>query len=105
MIIYIKFSGQDLWGAEYLSWDLYGRNNMCSECAASLMLEVTQGGLHPSVDIGSNFHGATEYMRELLSHNPWSSDTSIGFGVPPGTLLLNKIGGKQPFFRFPQQGN
>ena len=71
------------------------RNAMCSHCASSLMLEITKGELY-GISIGStgeNYAGSTEYMRGLLSHEMWSGESSFGFGVPPGTVIRNKIGG------------
>ena len=87
--------GQTLWGAEYVAWNAFGSNAMCSQCAASLMLEVTQGGLYGiSGDINEIYGGPTGYMRGLLSHETWSGESSFGFGIPPGSVLRNKIGGK-----------
>lgn len=84
-----------MWGAEYLSWNYYGRNAMCSQCAASLMLEVTKGGLYGIPTSNPDlYEGATGYARGLLSHQMWSGESSFGFGIPPGSVLLNKIGGK-----------
>src|SRR3990167_1392137 len=95
-------SGQTLWGAEYLAWNYYGRNNMCTQCAASLMLEVTQAGLQKHNFPAENpYFARTKYFRGLLSNQPWSDETSVGYGVPPGTTLRNKIGGKIHFLLTP----
>lgn len=67
---------------------------MCSQCAASLMLEVTKGGLYGIPTSNPDlYEGPTGYMRGLLSHEMWSGESSFGFGIPPGSVLLNKIGG------------
>ena len=56
------------------------------------MLEVLAGELYQ--DRGPFQRSPTDYMRDLLSHVPWGDDTSFGYGVPPGTVISNKIGGK-----------
>ena len=66
---------------------------MCSQCAASLILEVLSGELYENR--GTFQRTPTEYMRNLLYHVSWGGDTSFGNGVPPGTVILNKIGGEK----------
>ena len=51
-------------------------------CSASLLLEIVKGKLHPE---------ATEYMIHLLSHQRRDGETSVGFGLPPGSLVYNKV--------------
>jgi len=50
-------------------------------CSASLLLEIVKGKLHPE---------ATEY---LLSHQRRDGETSVGFGLPPGSVIYNKVQG------------
>lgn len=58
-------------------------NLMCPRLAASLMLEISQGALHPAT---------RDYMLQLLVHVRWDEDAPFGFGLPPGTRYHNKPG-------------
>jgi hypothetical protein len=60
-----------------------GGNRMQARCAASLMMEIAKGRIEP---------GATTYMTGLLAHDRWGDNTSVGPGVPPGSVFHNKIG-------------
>lgn len=80
---YPSNSGNMPEGAEKLLIDIYGRNMMQPKCTASLMLEVAKGGIEPE---------ATDYMRSLLRTDRWSGHSSLGFGLPPGSVYENKIG-------------
>jgi protein phosphatase methylesterase 1 len=77
-------SGNSPQGAEAVSiFDFRGSNQMNPRLSASMMLDVVKGGLEPR---------ATGYMRSLLRTDRWDDDSSIGFGLPPGTIYENKIG-------------
>jgi hypothetical protein len=65
-----------------------GGNLMSPRLSASLMLEVVGGAIEAETGLA----GSTAYMRGLLAQDRWSDYSSIGFGLPPGTLLENKIG-------------
>jgi protein phosphatase methylesterase 1 len=76
-------SGSSPNGAESLAHSYRGGNRMQPKCSASLMLEIVKGAIEP---------GATAYMRDLLTHNPWGGGSELGFGLPPGSLYENKPG-------------
>lgn len=76
-------SGNSPNGAESLASSYRGGNRMQPKATASLMLEMVKGALEP---------GSTSYMRELLTSDPWGSDSVFGYGVPPGSLYENKLG-------------
>lgn len=71
-------------GAEQLMLSHHGRNAMCPNLAAELMLELAHAAIEPE---------GNAYALELLSsHARWTNDTPIGFGVPPGSIIRNKGG-------------
>jgi sterol desaturase/sphingolipid hydroxylase (fatty acid hydroxylase superfamily) len=76
-------SGEEPAALEELAWKQHGRNAMSSNLAASLMLAVVSGGIEPQ---------ATQYMRSLLRRPTFSSQGSLGGGLPPGSLQENKAG-------------
>ncbi len=80
---YPSNSGQSPWQAEELMGEIFGRNRMCPQCMASLMLEIIYGQLHTD---------AKDYMKGLLHHRRWDGDSTVGFGLPPGSMLHNKPG-------------
>lgn len=77
-------SGSGPAGAEAVSINTYrGGNRMQPKCAASLMLEIQKGAIEPD---------ALPYMQGLLTHDRWGSQTVLGQGVPPGSVMYNKYG-------------
>lgn len=69
-------------GAEAMIRELRGQNMMKPKCAAALMAEITGGYIHPE---------ATKYMKQMLQHARYSY-TALGKGLPPGSVMHNKIG-------------
>ena len=70
----------------------YGANAMCTQCSASLMLEVTQGGLYGiNTRILLNM-GCNRLYESIIIPPDVDRRKFFGFGIPPGSLLLNKIG-------------
>ncbi len=80
---YPSNSGSSPTGAESVAINYRGGNRMQPRASASLMLEIVKGAIEPD---------ATAYMRELLCHDRWGSDSELGFGLPPGTIYENKLG-------------
>lgn len=76
-------SGEEPSGLEHAAWQKLGRNLMTTDLAAQLMLGVVTGTIEPT---------ATGYMRSLLRHPAFSAYSSLGGGLPPGSLHENKIG-------------
>ena len=76
-------SGEEPAGLERVAWQRLGRNAMTANLAAELMLGVVSGTLEPQ---------ATDYMRSLLRRPTFSAYSSLGGGLPPGSLHENKIG-------------
>ncbi len=76
-------SGEEPTGLEHAAWQQLGRNAMTTDLAARLMLGVVTGTIEPA---------ATDYMRGLLRHPAFSAYSSLGGGLPPGSLHENKIG-------------
>ena len=76
-------SGEEPQGLEHDAWQKLGRNAMTTDLAAQLMLGVATGTIEPA---------ATEYMRGLLRRPAFSAYSSLGGGLPPGSLHENKIG-------------
>lgn len=70
-------------GAEGVALDFRGSNQMNPRLSASMMLEIVKEAIEP---------GATDIMRGMLRTDRWDDDSSIGFGLPPGTIYENKIG-------------
>jgi hypothetical protein len=76
-------SGSDLAGAEKFARADGGMNTMQPLASAELMLRIATGSLEPQ---------ATNYMRDVLTHDRWGFSSATGPGFPPGTLYLNKAG-------------
>ena len=76
-------SGEEPAGLEALGRERLGRNLMTTDLAAALMLAVVDGAVEPQ---------ATAYMRSLLRRPAFSGHSSLGGGLPPGSLHENKIG-------------
>jgi sterol desaturase/sphingolipid hydroxylase (fatty acid hydroxylase superfamily) len=76
-------SGEEPQGLEHDAWQQQGRNAMTTDLAARLMLGVVTGTIEPA---------ATDYMRRLLRRPAFSAYSSLGDGLPPGSLHENKIG-------------
>jgi hypothetical protein len=76
-------SGEEPADLEQLAWQRLGRNAMTTDLAAALMLHVALGTLEPQ---------ATDYMRSLLRRPAFSGHSSLGGGLPPGSVHENKIG-------------
>ena len=76
-------SGEEPAELERLAWQRLGRNAMTTDLAASLMLNVALGSVEPQ---------ATDYMRSLLRRPAFSGHSSLGGGLPPGSVHENKVG-------------
>jgi hypothetical protein len=76
-------SGEEPAELERLAWQRLGRNAMTTDLASTLMLNVAMGALEPQ---------ARDYMRSLLRRPAFSSHSSLGGGLPPGSAHENKIG-------------
>ncbi|MCX7055302.1 MAG: serine hydrolase, partial [Proteobacteria bacterium] len=76
-------SGEEPADLERLAWQRLGRNAMTTDLASALMLNVAMGTLEPQ---------ATDYMRSLLRRPAFSGHSSLGGGLPPGSVHENKIG-------------
>jgi hypothetical protein len=76
-------SGEEPGGLEYVAWKRLGRNAMATNHMASLMLAVQAGTIEPQ---------ARDYMRGLMRRPTFSGHSSLGGGLPPGTLHENKVG-------------
>jgi sterol desaturase/sphingolipid hydroxylase (fatty acid hydroxylase superfamily) len=76
-------SGEEPTGLEAVGRERLGRNAMTTDLAAALMLAVVDGAIEPQ---------ATAYMRSLLRRPAFSGHSSLGGGLPPGSLHENKIG-------------
>jgi sterol desaturase/sphingolipid hydroxylase (fatty acid hydroxylase superfamily) len=76
-------SGEEPQGLEHDAWRRLGRNAMTTDLAAQLMLGVATGTIEPA---------ATSYMRDLLRRPAFSAYSSLGGGLPPGSVHENKIG-------------
>ncbi|MGB7903470.1 MAG: sterol desaturase family protein [Steroidobacteraceae bacterium] len=76
-------SGEEPTGLERLAWQRLGRNAMTTDLAAAMMLSVATGTLEPQ---------ATAYMRSLLRRPAFSGHSSLGGGLPPGSVQENKVG-------------
>jgi hypothetical protein len=75
-------SGQGPVGAEKIIIDTMGRNLLQPCCAASIMLYIMEH-LAPN---------ERDYAKSLLYHTLESAYTTIGRGLPAGTVLYNKVG-------------
>jgi protein phosphatase methylesterase 1 len=76
-------SGEVPAGLEELAWKQLGRNAMSTNLAANLMLAIQSGAIEPQ---------ATGYMRGLMRRPTFSGHSSLGGGLPPGSLHENKVG-------------
>ncbi|MEQ8768970.1 MAG: hypothetical protein RIB60_00520 [Phycisphaerales bacterium] len=81
-------SGGSPSGAEGVLISVEGANQMQPRLSASLMLEVVGG----AIEADTGLAGSTGYMRSLLGRDRFSDYSSIGFGLPPGSTIENKIG-------------
>ncbi|EGG14256.1 golvesin [Cavenderia fasciculata] len=81
--IYPSNSGPiPIWAEEQVI-DLMGVNQMDPYDAAMLMLFISHGGIVPS---------GQSYITDLISEETFSEYTSLGFGLPPGTILHTVMG-------------
>lgn len=80
---YPSNSGESPQGAEELARVNFGRNMMCPDLSAALMLAIRHGGLEA---------WAQPYMRSLLRRPRWDSGAFLANGLPPGTINENKPG-------------
>jgi sterol desaturase/sphingolipid hydroxylase (fatty acid hydroxylase superfamily) len=76
-------SGDEPSELERLAWQRLGRNAMTTDLASALILNVVMGTLEPQ---------ATDYMRSLLRRPAFSGHSSLGGGLPPGSVHENKVG-------------
>lgn len=76
-------SGEEPEGFEAVARARLGRNAMAPDPAARLMLAIQEGSLEPQ---------ARDYMRALLRRPAFSPQSSLGGGLPPGSVHESKIG-------------
>jgi hypothetical protein len=57
-------------------------NKMNPRCASVLLLELLKGKQQPQ---------AVAYVTSLLRHERWVDESSFGFGLPPGSIIHNKV--------------
>jgi protein phosphatase methylesterase 1 len=76
-------SGEEPNGFEARAWRELGSNRMSADGAARIMLALVSGALEPQ---------GREYMRSLLRRPRFSGHSSLGTGLPPGSLHENKVG-------------
>jgi len=76
-------SGESPEALELLVLERHGRNAMSADLSALLMLAIASGSLEPQ---------ASAYMRSLLRRPTVSGYSSLGGGLPPGSVHENKIG-------------
>lgn len=76
-------SGEEPDGYEERARQEHGANAMQPNLSAELVLRMVKGLLEPQ---------ANAYIRELMAHDRWKGGTVFGFGLPPGTEVLNKVG-------------
>jgi hypothetical protein len=76
-------SGEEPAGFEARARAELGSNLMSADGAARIMLAVVTGRLVPQ---------GRDYMRSLLRRPTFSGHSSLGSGLPPGSLHENKIG-------------
>eukprot|EP01133_Synstelium_polycarpum_P019073 gene19073-22838_t len=81
--IYPSNSGPQAIWAEYYATQQDGNNYMDPYDSAMLMLYVTHGGIVPT---------GQSYITDLISRQTFSQYTSLGFGVPPGSILHTVMG-------------
>jgi len=76
-------SGEEPSGFEARAWRELGSNRMSADGAARIMLALVTGALEPQ---------GRDYMRSLLRRPRFSGHSSLGTGLPPGSLHENKVG-------------
>ena len=76
-------SGSSPASFEQQALSTFGSNQLQPNLMAELMLEIAEGALEP---------GASAYMRDLLTHDRFSLQSPLGWGVPPGSIYQNKAG-------------
>ncbi len=68
---------------ELQALNTYGSNQMQPNLSAELMLEIVKGKVEGE---------SSAYMSQMLDHYPYGSQSSMGWGLPSGTVYLNKAG-------------
>ncbi|MDX1972705.1 MAG: serine hydrolase, partial [Candidatus Sumerlaeia bacterium] len=68
---------------ELQAFNTYGSNQMQPNLSAELMLEIVTGKLEG---------GASAYMSQLLDHDAYGTQSALGWGLPAGSVYLNKAG-------------
>jgi len=80
---YPSNSGSSVTGYELQALNTYGSNQMQPNLAAELMMEIVGGVIEPN---------ARGYMLDLLEHERFNLQSTLGWGVPPGAEYYNKSG-------------
>jgi hypothetical protein len=81
-------SGFPLIGAEKVQREDTGGNVMQPLCSSILMLELMKG----DKILPTPIEESREYMKSMLFHQPKIGQSTIGYGLPSGTILYNKLG-------------
>jgi len=76
-------SGEEPQGFEARARAELGSNLMSADGAARILLAVVTGAIEPQ---------ARDYMRSLLRRPAFSAHSTLGGGLPPGSVHENKIG-------------
>ena len=84
---YPSNSGWPLSGAEKIQREKTGGNVMQPSCIAIMMLEILSGNILPEPKDES-----IKYVNSLLFHRLEGGHTTFGYGLPPGTVIKNKLG-------------
>lgn len=80
-------SGWPLSGAEKVQREHTGGNVMQPCCSSVMMLDIIKGIILPEPKEKS-----IDYVKSLFFHRLYTGQSTFGFGLPPGTLLENKLG-------------
>lgn len=68
---------------EQQAFNQFGSNQMQPNLSAELMLEIVGGKLEGQ---------ASAYMSQLLDHDAYGTQSALGWGLPAGSVYLNKAG-------------
>lgn len=68
---------------ELQAFNAYGSNQMQPNLSAELMLEIVKGKIEGN---------SSAYMSQMLDHDPYGTQSALGWGLPAGSVYLNKAG-------------
>eukprot|EP00741_Cyanophora_paradoxa_P010580 tig00020537_g10226.t1 len=76
-------SGETPKAGEFVLLRQFGKNQMCTNLTAQLLLSCVKDVLVP---------GSAPYLQQILSHDRWQPGSALGFGLVAGSVLYNKVG-------------